>query len=109
MRERQEETKRRLQIKSGAMLADISMLLAGTLACQVVGFNLEPLGFAEKKLSGLKGPRGWLQPRSHCLGCGRRETLNEWRENKRKTERRRKQRRRPDGEQQVFPGSRANM
>lgn len=35
--------------------------------------------------------------------------LDEWKENKRKTERRRKQRRRPEGEQQVVPGSRANM
>lgn len=42
--------------------------LAGTLACQVVGFTLEPLGFAVKRLSRLEGPYSWLQPGSHCLG-----------------------------------------
>lgn len=48
-------------MKSAAMLADIGIPLAGTLACQVVGFTLEPLGFAVKRLSRLEGPSGWLQ------------------------------------------------
>ena len=55
-------------MKSAAMLADIGIPLAGMLACQVVGFTLEPLGFAVKRLSRLEGPGGWLQPGSHCLG-----------------------------------------
>lgn len=41
---------------------------AGTPACQVVGFTLEPLGFALKRLRRLEGPYSWLQPGSHCLG-----------------------------------------
>lgn len=55
-------------MKSAAMLADIGIPLAGMLPCQVVGFTLEPLGFAVKRLSRLDGPRGWLQPGSYCLG-----------------------------------------
>lgn len=46
-------------MKSAAMLADIGIALAGTAACQVVGFTLEPLGFAVKRLSWLEGPL-WL-------------------------------------------------
>ncbi|KAK5905182.1 hypothetical protein CesoFtcFv8_006671 [Champsocephalus esox] len=53
------------------MLVDIGIPLAGTLACQVVGFTLEPLGFVVKRLTGLEGPGGWLLPESHCLGCWR--------------------------------------
>lgn len=56
------------------MLADIGIPLAGTLACQVVGFTLEPLGFAVKRPSWLEGPGGWRQSWSHCLG--------RWREGK---------------------------
>lgn len=40
---------------------------------------------------------------------GEREMPDEWKEKKSKTERRRKQRRRPEGEQQVIPGSWANI
>lgn len=43
-------------MKSAAMLADFGILLAGTTACQVVGFSPEPLGFTVKRLSGLEGP-----------------------------------------------------
>ena len=44
---------------------------AGTLACQVVGFSLEPWGFSVKRASQLEGPHSWLQPGSHCLKQGR--------------------------------------
>lgn len=47
---------------------------AGTPACQVVGFTLEPLGFALKRLRWLEGSYSWLQSGSHCLG--------HWREGK---------------------------
>lgn len=47
---------------------------AGTLACQVVGFTLEPLGFALKRLRWLEGSYSWLQSGSHCVG--------HWREGK---------------------------
>lgn len=47
-------------MKSAAMLADIGIPLVGMLACQVVGFTLEPLGFAMKRPSKLEGPHGWL-------------------------------------------------
>lgn len=55
-------------MKSAAMLADIGIPLAGTLACQVVGFTLEPLGFRCEKTQWAWGPRGWRQSGSHCLG-----------------------------------------
>lgn len=97
-------------MKSAAMLADIGIPLAGTLACQVVGFTLEPLGFVVKRLSRLEGPPRLAAagvPLSRPLERGKR-WMNGW-----KT--RGRQRRGGsrgggrEGKQQVVPGSRANM
>lgn len=48
-------------------------------------------------------------PGSIVLAVGEKETLDEFKKNNLKTERRGKQRRRPEGEQQVVPGSRGNL
>lgn len=67
--------------------------VAGTPTCQVVGFTPEPWGFSVKRPSQLEGPYSWLQSGSHCLNHRRGGAkLDEW-----------------GGEQQVFPGSGANM
>lgn len=91
-------------MKSAAMLADIGIPLAGTLRCQVVGFTLEPMGFSVKRFSWLEGTGGWRLPRFPL--SGRVESAKCWKNGRRGREGGKE---RPEGEQQVVPGSGAKF